>query len=403
LLGVHVILFLLELVAEVAPVPEVDARVGVAGFLDLEAAELRQLRVELGLQTGLEFLQKVHGRGRVGGHFDFNPVIRPGRVAELAGDVIPQRQDLFQQRQVALAGEIIALELEPFAGFLTAGVVHHAQEVPGDVGLDGVFIRAGFGLRQKAFRNALQLGPGELHVLLRPGDVGLVVGHQARQLFAQPFHLVALGLGQVQAGAAVIAHRLEQQLGRLALQLRLAMGVSLDRLIDILAIIQPDGPLLQFLERVGGGFAQGGVGAGFLDQSKPVAGEVDLVADIVQGAHGVFKGDLAGLQAAKLVQGGVAAGDGFPQVQADLIGRRLELRQGDDRVKGRGALAKLLQPIRRGGRLGHANAYNQQAGQQQQRKHLIRHTARNLMPERADARGNRRRPNPNLGPIGISA
>ena len=113
------------------------------------------------------------------------------------------------------------------------------------------------------------------------------------QFLAHPLDLVALGLGQFQPGPAVVAHRLRQQLGVLALELRLAVGVGLERLIDVLAIINADRPFLQLLERVGGGVAQGGVGAGLLDQRQPVVGQADLVADVVQGAHGVFEGDLA--------------------------------------------------------------------------------------------------------------
>ena len=74
------------------------------------------------------------------------------------------------------------------------------------------------------------------------------------------------------------------------------------------------------LEGVGGGVAQGGVGAGFLDQPEAVVGEADLVADVVQGADGVLEGDLAGLEGADAVQGGVADGDGLLEVEADLVG-----------------------------------------------------------------------------------
>ena len=104
LLGIHVVFLLLQLVAEVAPVPDVDLRVRVAGFLDLDLAELGQLGVELGLQAGLELLQEINGRGGVLDHLDFGLVIGPGLVAELVGDVVAQRQDLFEQRDVRPRG-----------------------------------------------------------------------------------------------------------------------------------------------------------------------------------------------------------------------------------------------------------------------------------------------------------
>ena len=65
LLGIHGVFLLLQLVAVVAPVPDVDLRVGVAGLLDLELAELGQFGVELGLQARLELLQEVDRRGGV--------------------------------------------------------------------------------------------------------------------------------------------------------------------------------------------------------------------------------------------------------------------------------------------------------------------------------------------------
>ena len=120
---------------------------------------------------------------------------------------------------------------------------------------------------------------------------------QAGQFLAHPLHLIALGLGQVQAGPAIIAHRFRQQLGVLALELRLRVGISLDRLVNVLAIIKADRPLFQFLDRVGGGIAQSGVGAGFLDQPETVVGEADLKRQIVQGADGVVEGDFGGFSA----------------------------------------------------------------------------------------------------------
>ena len=110
---------------------------------------------------------------------------------------------------------------------------------------------------------------------------------QPGQLLAHPLDLVALGLGQIQTGPAIIAHGLGQQLGILALQLRLPVGVGLERLVNVLPVVDADGPLLQLLDGVGGGIAQGGVGAGFLDQPEAVVREADLVADVIQGADGV--------------------------------------------------------------------------------------------------------------------
>ena len=124
-----------------------DLRVRVAGFLDLELAELGQLGVELGLQAGLELLQEIDGRGGVFGHLDFGLVIGPGLVAELVGDVVAQRQNLFEQRDVLGAGQVVVLDDQLLARLLAFGVVHHADVMPGDVRHDGVFVVAGLDLR----------------------------------------------------------------------------------------------------------------------------------------------------------------------------------------------------------------------------------------------------------------
>ena len=134
---------------------------------------------------------------------------------------------------------------QPLARLLAPRVLHHADVMPGDVGHDGVLVIAGLDLRQEALRHALQLGLGELHGLLRLGHIGLEIGRQAGQLLAHALDLIALGLGQLQSRPAEIAHRFLQQLGILPCELRLRIGVSLDRLIDVLAVIQAHLPFLQ--------------------------------------------------------------------------------------------------------------------------------------------------------------
>ena len=176
------------------------------------------------------------------------------------------------------------------------------------------------------------------------------------QLLAHPLHLVALGLGQVQAGPAVIAHGLGQQLGILAFELGLPVGIGFERLVDVLPIINADRPLLQLLEGVGGGIAQRGLGAGFLDQPEAVSREADLIADVIQRADGVLEGDLAGLEGADAVQSRVAHRDRLLEREAELVGRGLEVGQANDALKLGRALLELLQRIRAAGILGKSDA-----------------------------------------------
>ena len=60
--------------------------------------------------------------------------------------------------------------------------------------------------------------------------------------------------------------------------------------------------------------------AGFLEQRQAVVGQADLVADVIEGAHGVLEGNLARLEGADAVQGGVPHGNGLPDGAADAVG-----------------------------------------------------------------------------------
>jgi len=89
-------------------------------------------------------------------------IIGPGLVTKLPGDVVAQRQDLFQQRNVFRPGQIVMLDLELFADVLPFGIFFNGKEMPGDVGHDRVFVIAGFGLLQKTLGHAFEFGFGEL-------------------------------------------------------------------------------------------------------------------------------------------------------------------------------------------------------------------------------------------------
>ena len=111
------------------------------------------------------------------------------------------------------------------------------------------------------------------------------------------------------------------------MELRLLVRVLLDCFIDVLAILNADGPLFQRLEGVGGRFAQRRIGAGLLDQPEAVVCEADLIADVVQSADGVIEGDLTGLEGAEAIQGGITDGDasnsGTVITELNLAARRL--------------------------------------------------------------------------------
>jgi hypothetical protein len=141
-------------------------------------------------------------------------------------------------------------------------------------------------------------------------NVGAEIGFQSGELFAEAFHLVLLGRGKGQTGAAVVAHGFGEQFGVLAGQIWLGVGAGLDGLEDIAAVIEADEPLVQQFGLVLGGVAEGGVGAGLADNFEAVCGKAGPVGGVVESADRAGKIDLGGGQFADLVQGLIAQGDG---------------------------------------------------------------------------------------------
>ena len=176
-----------------------------------------------------------------------------------------------------------------------------------------VFIRAGFHsiLLQKTFGHSLHIRLGEFDGRLGFGDVALEISGQAREFFAHPLNFGALRLGQFQAGAPIIAHRLGKQLLIFSLEERLGVGVSFDGAVDILPIIDSHHPFLEDFDSIDRRLPDGCIGAGFLHQFQPVGGHVGLVGEIVQSANGVVEGNSRGIDFADAIQRGVGLSDGI--------------------------------------------------------------------------------------------
>ena len=67
--------------------PITNLRVGVAGFLHLQAAEQVEFSVELRLEAGFEVGEELRGGGGFLRHLGFDLVVGPSRVTELARDL----------------------------------------------------------------------------------------------------------------------------------------------------------------------------------------------------------------------------------------------------------------------------------------------------------------------------
>jgi hypothetical protein len=120
--------------------------------------------------------------------------------------------------------------------------------MPGDVGHDRVLVVTGLhaGAGEEALGHAGELGLGEDERGPRLIDVVGKVGFELGQLLAQAFDLLASGRRQIQAGPAVVAQRLLENLEILAGEGGAGLGVGPDRGVDVLAVVEADGPLLAF-------------------------------------------------------------------------------------------------------------------------------------------------------------
>ena len=198
LLGVHVVFGLPQFVGEIAPVPYIDDGIRVARILDLQLPELLEFGGVLRLQSGLEIIQKLDGRGGIFDHARFGGIIRIAGITQLVGDVVAQDEDFLQQRNVRRAGQIILGHQHALARVLPRGIVLHHHVVEGDVRHERIFIRPGLDalLRQKILWHPRQLGLGEFQRLFRLCDIVLKIRLQSAQLLALLFHQVTPIFGQ---------------------------------------------------------------------------------------------------------------------------------------------------------------------------------------------------------------
>ena len=83
------------------------------------------------------------------------------------------------------------------------------------------------GEAKKSIRHALELRFGENDRRLGIHNVGVEIGAELGEVFAQLFDFFRLLRRQIQAGAAIIPHRFVEQLFVLAGKFRLRVGESL--------------------------------------------------------------------------------------------------------------------------------------------------------------------------------
>src|SRR4029077_779976 len=104
-------------------------------------------------------------------------------------------------------------------------------------------------------------------------DVGVEICSQLRQFLAQFLNFLVLVRGQFQTGTAIIAQRFLEQLFVFSAELWMCISKCLDRLVNVLAIIDPPRPVLERFYGVLSGSAHGRIRVRFLDESSSTCRE----------------------------------------------------------------------------------------------------------------------------------
>ena len=143
----------------------------------------------------------------------------------------------------------------------------------------------------------------------RVGDVGVEIGAEFGQLLAKLFHFFALFRRQGQTGATVIAHRFIQQFLVLAGKLRICLSEGLDRLVNVLAIIDSDKPVVHCFDGLLRRRAHFRIGIRFLNDGGLVSNVVGFVSEIVQRNDRILKRHLFPIELANCIERGIALFD----------------------------------------------------------------------------------------------
>src|SRR5437867_12430106 len=120
------------------------------------------------------------------------------------------------------------------------------------------------------------------------------------------------------------------------------IGKSLDRLVNVLAIINADRPVLKSFYRVLRGGAHGGVCICLLDNCCLICRESCLISGIIQRGHRAFESSFAQILASDLIQGGVRLCDRILHRSLDRFWRLLPVGNREHRVCLRSSREKII-------------------------------------------------------------
>ena len=119
------------------------------------------------------------------------------------------------------------------------------------------------GRSEETVRHAVEFRFGENDRRLHFDDVRVEIGPEFGKFLAQLLDFLALLRRQIEPGPPIIAQCFLEQLRVFAAQFRLRFFERLDRLVNVLAVIDADRPILEDFHRVLAGRPHGGGSCSF--------------------------------------------------------------------------------------------------------------------------------------------
>ena len=160
----------------------------------------------------------------------------------------------------------------------------------------------------------------------------LEIGLEFRQFLAQFLDLRLFLRGEGETGAAIIAQRVFKQERVFAAELRFGVGVRLDRLVNVLAIIDPDRPILKNFDRFLGRVAHCRFLVGLLNDDGFADRDLRVVLDVIERADRARESHFAQVLFADGIERGIGVGDGRVDVGLDFDRRLRPLGNNQDLV-----------------------------------------------------------------------
>src|SRR5581483_6720568 len=283
-----------QLICVVTPVPNVDARFGIARFQSLHFLELPQFRFKLWLNARYELADVGPCADGSLSHPQFRLIICPGFVPKLQRDPVAYGQHFINQRHILLLCERIMGHVKTLARGFAASAIFDDVVLPHRVRHYSVMIVVypDSGRREEVLRYAIELSFSENNRRFCADQIALKLGGNLRELTAKLLDLLALMGRRFHSRASKLAQRRGQKPAVLASQLRLFRSECLDRVENIFAIVEADVPLLELLPCAIGGCPHERIWMSLADQSDAICDDARFRPQIFQRCHRVLESNM---------------------------------------------------------------------------------------------------------------